>query len=187
MAALAPRCRRPIQPPPPSVERDALAAPPPAIRACGPPPIRPAGARHVQQLRRRHHALGHDLTAEENIHGFFWQPTAGPAEAAPTGLGGSEAKGSPQRRRATGAWGRFNERFNLDTETNEPNRFGWIVEIDPTDPTSTPVKHTALGRFSHEGAECIVSGDGRIVLYSGDDARFEYIYRFVGRRPLSAG
>jgi secreted PhoX family phosphatase len=79
------------------------------------------------------------------------------------------------------SWGRHDPRFNVDHEPNEPNRFGWIVEIDPSDPSSTPVKHTALGRFSHEGAECIVNKDGRVVLYSGDDARFEYIYRFVSR------
>ena len=77
------------------------------------------------------------------------------------------------------AWGKFINRFNVDIEPNEPNRFGWIVEIDPFDANSVPVKHTALGRFCHEGAETVRNKDDRIVVYCGDDTRFEYVYRFV--------
>ncbi len=76
-------------------------------------------------------------------------------------------------------WGREYARFNLDKEPNEPNRFGWIVEIDPFNPNAKPVKHTALGRFFHEGAETFLSNDDRAVVFSGDDSKFEYVYRFV--------
>jgi secreted PhoX family phosphatase len=41
------------------------------------------------------------------------------------------------RHRARRGWARFHERFDLGKEPNEPNRFGWVVEIDPFDPTSS--------------------------------------------------
>ena len=67
---------------------------------------------------------------------------------------------------------------------NEVNRFGWVVEIDPMDPDSTPVKHTALGRFKHEAATIRIAPSGHVVAYSGDDERFDYIYKFVSRRHV---
>jgi len=141
------------------------------------------------------------LTAEENFHGYFWSDLCAAGGKAPTGLGGAQAK-SYERYGVPGlwqAWGKFVDRFNVDKEPNEPNRFGWIVEIDPFDANSVPVKHTALGRFRHEGAECLINKDGRIVVYCGDDARFDYVYRYVSdgsynpddragnRKLLSAG
>lgn len=121
------------------------------------------------------------LTAEENFHGYFWSDLCTKGGKPPKGHGGSQAK-SYDRYGVPGlwqAWGKFQPRFNVDKEPNEPNRFGWIVEIDPFDPNSVPVKHTALGRFRHEGAETILNKDGRVVVYCGDDGRFEYVYRFV--------
>ena len=78
-------------------------------------------------------------------------------------------------------WQQYDPRFDLDKEPNEANRFGWAVEFDPYDPNSTPVKRTALGRFAHENVAHKVGNDGRIAFYSGDDAKFEYIYKFITR------
>ncbi len=84
-------------------------------------------------------------------------------------------------------WSEHDERFNAMKHPNEPNRFGWVVEIDPMDPDATPIKRTALGRAAHEGAWVAVTRDGRAIVYSGEDARFEYIYKFVSRDRIAPG
>ncbi|SCL44334.1 PhoX family protein [Micromonospora eburnea] len=84
-------------------------------------------------------------------------------------------------------WDRADERFDLAKHPNEVHRFGWIVEIDPFDPDSRPRKHTALGRFKHEGANVIVAKDGRVVAYMGDDERFDYLYKFVSDKKFMSG
>ncbi len=112
------------------------------------------------------------LSAEENFHGYFW---------------GELAEDHPEhanfKRYGVPAnwynWGAYHDRFDVAKEPNEANRFGWMVEIDPMDPTATPKKRTALGRFKHEGGETFLNRDGRVVVYMGDDERFDYIYRFV--------
>ncbi|WP_163376982.1 PhoX family phosphatase [Dietzia sp. Alg238-R159] len=84
-------------------------------------------------------------------------------------------------------WEEFDARFDPAAEPNEVNRFGYVVEVDPWDPTSTPVKHSAMGRFKHEGASVQVTGDGTVVAYSGDDERFDYLYKFVSSRRITPG
>ena len=88
-------------------------------------------------------------------------------------------EGPPSERR----WERFARRFDVGREPNEPFRWGWVVEVDPYDPTSTPRKRTALGRFTHEGAETVVAPDGRVVVYMGDDQPFQHLYKFVCADP----
>ncbi|WP_193073829.1 PhoX family protein [Pseudomonas sp. FME51] len=71
---------------------------------------------------------------------------------------------------------------------NEPNCFGWMVEIDPFDPQSTPKKRTSLGRFGHEGVVFGPAVDGEpVVCYSGDDSTNEFIYKFVSDQPFQKG
>lgn len=117
------------------------------------------------------------LTAEENFNQYFG------GAAAETGPQAASYKRYGIAKQASYGWGRYVDRFNLDKEPNEPNRFGWIVEYDPYDPQSVPVKRTALGRFKHEGCTHAISADGRVVFYSGDDERFDYVYKFVTARP----
>jgi uncharacterized protein len=84
-------------------------------------------------------------------------------------------------------WSEVDPRFDLSTEPHEPHRFGWIVEVDPYDPKSTPRKHTMLGRMKHEGANIAIARDGRVVAYLGDDERNDYVYKFVSAEKLDRG
>jgi len=112
------------------------------------------------------------LTCEENWNNYFVNAGSVPAEQGRYGI---NAKGAGYR------WHEFDERFDAGRHPNEPNRFGWVVELDPFDPASKPVKRTALGRVKHEGAALALAADGRVVFYMGDDQQFEYIYKFVSR------
>ncbi|NJD25861.1 MAG: PhoX family phosphatase [Betaproteobacteria bacterium] len=118
------------------------------------------------------------LTCEENFNGYFRGP---PVPGADQQRYGINEKGFGFR------WHEFDERFDATLHPNEPNRFGWVVEIDPWQPHKPPVKRTALGRFKHEGATVTLARDRRVVVYMGDDERFEYIYKFVSRRPYLPG
>ncbi len=118
------------------------------------------------------------LSGEENWMGYF---SGGDKLSAHEMRWGMRKGGWGYR------WHEHDERFDAVKNPNEPNRFGWVVEIDPLDPTSTPVKRTALGRAAHEGAWVGVTKDGRAVVYSGEDSRFEYIYKFVSRDRIAPG
>ena len=113
------------------------------------------------------------LTCEENFNGYF--SSSDPDYAVSDAM----------KRYGVGlkdwgyAWATADERFDISKHPNEPNRAGYVVEIDPLDPGSTPKKRTALGRFKHENAELVIAANGHVVVYMGDDERGEFLYRFV--------
>ncbi|EAK1249412.1 PhoX family phosphatase [Campylobacter lari] len=120
------------------------------------------------------------LTCEENINDFF-------------GSLDEKIKFSKEQLRfgfkaqSQYGWEKFDERFDLSKNPNEANNFGWVVEIDPFDPNSIPIKRTALGRFKHENAELIVEDDGTVVIYMGDDEANEFIYKFISKHKYKKG
>ncbi|MCH9672968.1 MAG: PhoX family phosphatase [Gammaproteobacteria bacterium] len=121
------------------------------------------------------------LACEENFNGYFSSSDPG---FKPT----PEMKRYGLRIKDWGyAWATADERFDLSRHPNEPNRAGWVVEIDPLDPTSTPKKRTAMGRLKHENAEVVVAKNNKVVVYLGDDERGEFLYRFISEGTYSAG
>lgn len=130
------------------------------------------------------------LTCEENWAGYFVNTDAEqPREHSRYGV--SDDNGRYYWETATPAADGY-QRFNAsavgasaeEDYRNEPNTFGWIVEIDPFNPDSVPQKRTALGRFGHEGVIFGKLEEGQpVVVYSGDDSTFEYIYKFVSSAP----
>ncbi|MGW1345642.1 PhoX family protein [Kribbella sp. NPDC002412] len=126
------------------------------------------------------------LSGEENFNQYFVGADGAPAAAKPAlaRYGIDVTKRYPSGSRN---WDKMDSRFDVTKTPNEPNRFGWIMEVDPYDPDSTPRKHTALGRFKHEGAAVVVATSGQVVAYMGDDERFDYMYKFVSDRKLRAG
>lgn len=120
------------------------------------------------------------LTGEENFNQYFVAEAT--TENRRYGIS-DDAEGNRRK------WWTADPRWDARTEDykNEPHRFGWVVEIDPHDPTSTPVKHTALGRFKHEAANVRLTHDRRVAAYSGDDERFDYLYKFVSKNTMCKG
>ncbi|MCY1142449.1 PhoX family phosphatase [Actinoplanes sp. Pm04-4] len=129
---------------------------------------------------------GTALSGEENFNQYFVGgdavPEADKARLNRYGILTTARYPSGSRR-----WERAQERFDLAKHPNEANRFGWIVEVDPLDPGALPRKHTAMGRFKHEGANVIVAKSGHVAAYMGDDERFEYLYKFVSDKRYRPG
>ena len=115
------------------------------------------------------------LTGEENFNQYFANNDKNPdAKQLATNKRYGLPGGASQR-----SWEKHHERFDISKEPNEANRYGYIVEIDPFDPTFVPKKRSAMGRFKHEGAAASITRDGRVAFYQGDDERFDYLYKFV--------
>ncbi|WP_436737866.1 PhoX family protein [Streptomyces sp. BBFR102] len=126
---------------------------------------------------------GTTLHGEENVNQYFAhaEKVTDPETAARLKRYGITGGASERK------WERFDRRFDLSEEPNEANRHGWVVELDPYDPHSTPRKRTALGRFKHEAAQPRLTRDGRPVVYMGDDEKFDYFYKFVSAKRMRKG
>lgn len=118
------------------------------------------------------------LTCEENWNGYFGSVTTLDATNDEKRYG-VNAAGFGYR------WHEVDTRFDVNLNRNEPNRFGWVVEIDPFSKNSRPVKRTALGRFKHESSQVVVDRGENVASYMGDDERNEYVYKFVCANKLS--
>lgn len=121
------------------------------------------------------------LTCEENFNGYF-SSSDEKLNISP------ELKRYGVKHEDRGySWAKQDERFDISKHPNEPNRSGYIVEIDPTQPKAAPKKRTALGRFKHENAELVIADNGHVVVYMGDDERGEYLYKFVSTNKYVSG
>ena len=119
------------------------------------------------------------LTCEENFNGYFGadESVTRTEEQKMYGIKNNEKRYQ---------WYKQDERFDFGKNPNEPHKFGWIVEIDPKDPKSTPLKRTAMGRFKHENVAIHVNYDGTVVAYMGDDERGAHIYKFISKHKYNA-
>ena len=120
------------------------------------------------------------LTCEENFNGYFGSTDEG------------FERSDDFKRYGIGLEGRYayekhDARYDISQNPNEPYRHGYITEIDPSDPTSTPKKRTALGRFKHENAAVVIAPSGHVVVYMGDDERGEYMYKYVSSNTYAPG
>ncbi|EFL89189.1 PhoX family phosphatase [Ahrensia sp. R2A130] len=121
------------------------------------------------------------LACEENFNGYFSAENEDHKVSDELARYGVSGKGWGY------GWAKIDERFDVAKHPNEANRVGYVVELDPRDPNSTPKKRTGLGRFKHENAEVVLNADGRVVVYMGDDERGEFLYKFVSDGVYAEG
>jgi secreted PhoX family phosphatase len=152
----------------------------------------PAGRRVLGTLNNCAHGYtpwGTYLTCEENWNGYFSNETGDVEGVLDLDRKFQIIKGQTRYGVVKGGfgyrWHEADQRFRADLHPNEPNRFGWVVEIDPWNPKAAPVKRTAMGRFKHENAMVVVGRDRQVAFYMGDDERNEYLYKFVCARRLN--
>jgi secreted PhoX family phosphatase len=137
---------------------------------------------------------GSYLTCEENWAGYFDNASESAPGIEYSRYGIAKSQKGNYRWATAGAADRF-ARWQLNTVgadasadyRNEANTFGWVVEIDPINAAVTPVKRTAFGRMAHECAyPSVVAAGKKFAFYMGDDARFEYVYKFVPNKAWDA-
>lgn len=123
------------------------------------------------------------LTCEENYDRYFANAKDYKAEgvAAEDFMSYTEIQKGPSE----WGWEQHVERFDLAKHPNEFHRFGYVVEVDPSDKNSKPKKRSALGRFKHESATVHTAKNGKVVVYTGDDQVFEFVYKFVSDGTVS--
>lgn len=139
-----------------------------------------------------------------------WLVASGPA--APLlaaqradGLGGRIAGTHSNCSGATTPWGTFlsceeNVQHSVPDEVDTEGRgqvggrfgqygpkYGWVVEVDPYDPASQPVKHTALGRFRHENVALRAEAGRPVAAYMGDDRPGGHVYKFLSAAAYVPG
>ena len=134
----------------------------------------PAGRRVLGTLNNCAAGLtpwGTVLSGEENWNGYFFPADQPTAHERRWGI----------RKNHWYRWHEHDLRFDTVRHPNEPNRFGWIVEIDPYDPAAMPKKRTAMGRFKHENAAIVAEPGKPVVAYMGDDESGEFLYRFISK------
>ncbi|ENV18146.1 PhoX family protein [Acinetobacter guillouiae] len=158
----------------------------------------------AKQTRGTHNNCGNGytpwgtyLTTEENFIGYFVRNKGDDAkrsaaeiialnryglkDGASSRYGWETAIGAIESQDLYDRWNASITADSADKDyRNGANTFGWIVEIDPFDSRSNPVKRTSLGRFAHEDCRSsrLIEGEN-LAFYMGDDSRGEYIYKFV--------
>ncbi|EDL53107.1 hypothetical protein VSAK1_25595 [Vibrio mediterranei AK1] len=120
------------------------------------------------------------LTCEENFNGYF-------ANTSGSELGDRYKRYGLGNKDRGYDWYKYDTRFDMAKDPNEPHRHGWVVEVDPMNPNATPKKRSALGRFKHENAALTINDDGHVVVYLGDDERGEHLYKFISKKKYVAG